>query len=502
MSIDPTKGGDDARTRRKVLIASANPWSFCMAVERNVARRNADAEVDAIDMFALVGRFSPNWRRQDVLIERANRKFRRFVAPVLSGRDISNSVRLDHRAIPVPPTDVSRLREYRIGDARLGLGILSTVTSITSVQDPVSAAEYGPAFAKAWRSAHLSYQLGTAVRDMGYDEVHIFNGRHCYARPFCDLLDGTATVMRYEQGSTGDTYLEAPTSISRPETHAALIKAHPLHRELGETFYADRLKKAPGDPVNFYVARQVEGHLPEGLTGGDYVAFFSSSSDEMIAITDEAALGEFPTQYQAALTVAQAARAAGKRAVVRLHPHHMYKHASWRREWDFARLRDEGALVIAPEDACDTYALAGAAHCVFTCGSTVGFECSYRGIPNADVGNWVGGQLGAMHSVGNQAEVEAFIASPALPPGARDAALMYAAFWRSAGIPLPELDVGRHPYFATIDRRMVDPIRAGLQRVRQVRDRLAGRADTSAYSGRIVIDPHLEARVKQQAASL
>lgn len=192
----------------------------------------------------------------------------------------------------------------------------------------------------------------------------------------------------------------------------------------------------------------MQGLLPDGALPGEFVAFFSSSSDEFIAIFDTLGFGAFAGQSDAAIAVAEAAATHGKRFVLRLHPHLQHKHPSWRREWDFERLRAMGAIVIQPEDKADSYAIAAAAHCVFTCGSTAGFECTYRGIPNADVGEWVGAKLGAMHHVTTKAEVAAFVASPALPPGAREAALRYGSYVRRAGTPLEELEVGTHPHFS------------------------------------------------------
>jgi hypothetical protein len=279
-----------------------------------------------------------------------------------------------------------------------------------------------------------------------------------------------------------------------------LIGAHAFNEAQGESFFRDRFEKVPGDPVNFYTVRQVQGTLPHGLEPGSYVAFFSSSSDEMFAITDEVGFGRFPTQYAAALAIGRAASARGKRLVVRFHPHLLYKHESWRREWDFDLLAAEGVLVIPPEDPCDSYALAGSSHCVFTCGSTVGFECTVRGIPNADLGDWVGGRLGAMHAVTTVEEVARFIDSPSLPEGARRAALMYGSFWRTSGRPLPELDVGSHPYHAQIGGRIVDPVRFAQQSLRQLLIRSREQGDGAALGRKVMIDPNLAERAKEQLA--
>ena len=57
-----------APSPKRVLIASSNPWSFCMAVERDFAAIHRQDRVDAIDLFSISGRCSPHWRRRDKVI--------------------------------------------------------------------------------------------------------------------------------------------------------------------------------------------------------------------------------------------------------------------------------------------------------------------------------------------------------------------------------------------------------------------------------------------------
>jgi hypothetical protein len=483
---------------RRVLIASTPNWSFCLAAERDIARSAEGAEVDVVDLFRLMGRTSPHWRREDVLIERLDRKFQRFLKPVVNGRDVTGSIRLDPSAIPPPPEDPAALRPYRVGEARIGLATLSSVVSLTMVCEPASTAEYGPAFAAAWKTAHLSARIGEALAGRGYDEVFVFNGRSCVARPLADVLEAGARVFRYEQGATGNSYIRADRPIHHPATAADLIMSHDYDDSAGEAFYLDRLRKAPGDPVNFYTAAQREGHLPSGIEPGRYVAFFSSSSDEFIAISDDVGLGRFPSQFDAALAAVRSARAQGLAAVVRMHPHLQYKHPSWAREWDFPRLEREGALVLQPGDACDSYALARSARCVFTCGSTVGFECSFMGVPNADVGEWAGARIGAMAKVMDAAEMAAFVANPGLPEGAREKAMRYGSYARRAGKPLPEYDVGSHPNYARIGGRIVDPLRYGAQRVRE---RLGkGGGPWGMVGGKAILESNIESRAREKGA--
>jgi hypothetical protein len=481
---------------KRILLASTMPWAFAVAVERQIAKSNPHAQVDVANLFRLYTGESPHWRRSDAAAERINRKIDRFVVEAANGEEITDRIKLDWSAIPPVPQGVEGLRSYSLGAARVGLAVLSTATSVTTICAPASTAEFGAPFPRAWRAAHLAAQAGEQVAQLGYDEIWVFNGRFCYSRPFCDVVEAAgAKVFRYEQGSSGASFVAAHDSIHHPATAEQLILSHDFDRAAGESFYLDRLRKAPGDLVNFYTSGQVEGFLPDGVHDGEFVAFFNSSSDEFAAVSDLALFGNFANQFEAARAMARAAAAQGRQFVLRLHPHLRYKHGSWRREWDFDALRLLGAVVIHPDDQVDSYALAAAAHCVFTCGSTVGLECSFRGIPNADVGHWVGARLGAMHHVVDEADVARFIAAPALPENAREAALRYGSYVRRAGAPLPDLDPSNHPNYARIEGRIVDPLRFALQKMRDLGRRVS--TPRGIVGGRIVLDPYLERRARK-----
>jgi hypothetical protein len=477
----------------RILIASGNPWSFCMAVEREMARSYAHARVDALNLFTLCSRASPHWRARDKVIETFDRKFERFVLPAISGRDITSDVRIDRGGIPPLPESYEGLRAYEMDGAKVGLAVLSSVSSLTTIQFPSSLQEYGPVLEPAWRTAHLSLRIGQAVRALGYDKVVIFNGRHCYSRPFCDAVEQVSEVIRYEQGSAGNRYISAPHSVHEPECLARIIEAHDFDEAAGEAFFQSRMDKAPSNEVGFFTATQTPGSLPDGMWQGGTVAFFTSSSDEMHAVTDHAIYGSFATQNDLALILADICRERGLQLLIRLHPHLRFKHPAWRREWDFAELERRGVLVLAPEDPADSYAILRAAHSVVTTGSTIGLEASYLGIPNAVVGSWVGGCLGASVVAGTGDDLARFVADPHLPPSARQRALLFGSFYKRGGQLLAELDVGIHPNFARIGGRIVDPIRYAVQKlrflVRPAKDANALDIRSGLQAGRVVLAP-------------
>lgn len=451
---------------KKILIASANPWSFSCAVEREFARDNGAARVDAINLFTLVSRGSPHWRRRDKLIETLNRKINRFVMPAINGRDITGSIRVDRGHIPPLPDTYEELRDCRIGAAKVGLATLSSVSSLTTIQYPSSLAEFGAVLAPAWRSAHLALRVAEAVQPMGYDQILIFNGRHCYSRPFCDLLEQSSEVIRYEQGSAGNRYISASGSIHDPVITTRLIEAHPFDPAAGEAFFRERMSKDPGNEVQLMTAPQRRRSLPEGLKAGQCVVFFTSSSDEMFAVFDKLGYGDFPDQQTLTESLARTCSDQGLQLVVRLHPHLRFKHPAWLREWHFDRLATAGVMVLGPEDPTDSYALLEASRAILTTGSTIGFEASFLGVPNVVVGDRLAGHLGVSVAAQSNNELADFIANPRLLPGARERAIQFGSFCKRAGKLLPSLDVSTHPHMARIDGHIVDPIRYALQSFR------------------------------------
>lgn len=465
-----------------------------MAVESEFAQGNASAEVDAVNLFTLVSRSSPHWRPRDKLIETLNRKIDRFVMSAINGRDISGDIHLDRGNIPALPPTYEALRDYRIGPAKIGLATLSSVVSLTTIQHPLSLDEFGPVLASAWRSAHLSLRVGQALRPMGYDKMLIFNGRHCYSRPLCDLLEENCEIIRYEQGSAGNKYLTAIGPIQDPAVYTRLVEAHPVDPVAGDSFFRDRIAKDGANEVSLMTAPQRQHSLPDGLKPGKCVVFFTSSSDEMFAISDETTYGDFPDQNAVALALAKECRKLGLQLVVRLHPHLRFKHPSWLREWDFDALRSQSVMVLGPKDPSDSYALVGAARAVITTGSTIGLEATYLGVPNAVLGNHIGGLLGASVLAHSASDLARFLANPGLPPIARERALLFGSFYKRGGTRLAKLDVGTHPHMARIDGRIVDPIRFALQKLRFALCPPSGNPDSldirsGLQAGRVILAP-------------
>lgn len=464
------------RIAKRILIASANPWSFALAVERQMAREHAEDEVDLLDLWSICSRYAPHWSRRDKLIERLNRKIPRFIRPVINGREITKDVTPDRSAVPPVPQDLTELRQYRVAGVPVGLAILSSVFELTTIHGARTPADYGGVFEDAWCSAHLSVQIGRAVARLDYDRIYIFGGRHCYSRPFVDAAATASEVLRYEQGGTGTAYVMTATSLYEPSNLARIIESYPVDEQAGAEFFEERMSRAGTWDAGFFTSRQTPGRIPESLRGRPLVTFFNTSVDELYAIRDEVRFGSFANQYEAAVAVARVCRDEGKAFAIRFHPHLQYKHPSWRDEWDFAALEALGAVLVMPGDPADTYALVRASESALSCGSTVSFECSYLGVPNAVIGEALSGAMGVSESVHDEGDLRAFIRSPSLPADAARKALALGSFFKVGATPVVGLDVGPHPNLSRVDGRIVDPVRYAVQVARGWAAKLRGRA--------------------------
>ena len=81
--------------------------------------------------------------------------------------------------------------------------------------------------------------------------------------------------------------------------------------------------------------------------------------------------------------------------------------------------------MLQPEDSCDSYADLNASRAVITTGSTIGFEASFVDVPNAVVGTFLAGCLGASAIINTSRELQDFVGDMFCRP-------VYHAWLRSA----------------------------------------------------------------------
>jgi len=284
-------------------------------------------------------------------------------------------------------------------------------------------------------AAIMVYERTRALlQEVQPSEVLIFNGRFATTRAALRATQSLRVPWKIHErgGDKGRFWLTdfPPHDLERIQQRA-LDDWHEGLAEAGHDFFQARRARVERDWHSF-TEKQTRGRLPAEMAEGEWVSFFSSSEDEIVAIGDELSNRDFPTQRLAVAALAAAvARVPGLRLCVRAHPHLAQKAARERRSWHEFRL--PGVLVLGPEDPTDSYALMERSRVVASYGSTVGVEATYWGRPSLLFARAYYDRMGVATPAGWPGQIEAFLRDPVTLPQA--SALPYGAFWSRLGEP-------------------------------------------------------------------
>jgi len=427
-----------------ILLICCNPDPFCIATESLLARSlRKQAVVSAINLNYVLGSVSHADSLRDFIYEWLDNKYRRFIIPELNGDDYT--VHLDTTSLPVIPSlpcSTDHLRSYQIDGVNVGLSALSTAASYAKCVSPLSA-DYGSSLRRAWLVAHLSYYVGLSLLHLPFSAVYIFNGRFAISRPISEVFAKRCKVFFYEADSFRRSYFYSDRPIYSPSVISDLILQHAPNISAGTRFFRDSLYRRPNTASAQFASHQISGSLPDALRCQSFVCFFTSSPDEFFAISDDTTLSpSFRNQYHLASTSSRICAHLGKKFVVRFHPHLCYKHPSWRDEWDFSTLLANGTLLIQPDDPTDSYSLLLASESILTCGSTIGIEAAFHGIPSAVVGDSITSRIGCATLLSTYSDLYSFLSNPSTLSSSYQAALRYGSYASSpTGSPIHGLEL-------------------------------------------------------------
>ena len=263
-------------------------------------------------------------------------------------------------------------------------------------------------------------------------QVLLFNGRFATTRAVLRAAQARGVDWRiHERGGDKSRFWLTdypPHDLDRVQERMR-SDWRPEHEGAAHEFFRSRRARVERGWHSFTTG-QDHGRLPAEMREGEWVSFFTSSEDEMVAIGDALANHRFPTQRSAIATLASAAaQVPGLRLCVRVHPHLAHKSARESRSWHEFRL--PGVLVLAPDDPTDSYALIERSSVVCSYGSTVGIEATYWGRPSLLFARSYYDRLGVATQAEDRDQVHAFLRAPATMPA--DATLPYGAFFSRLG---------------------------------------------------------------------
>jgi len=450
-----------------ILLVSCNPDPVCISVEISLVRslRN-HSFVSACNINQVINCVSLANTPRDRLYERVDRKYSRFIVPEINGADLTGILDTSFTAkIPHVPAEINDVRNYKLQGISIGLAALSTAANSSKCTSSFSS-DYGTSLKHAWRIAHLSFYVGLRLSQLNFKNVFIFNGRHAISRPISEVLAKASTIFSYETSPSRQKYFYFDKPIHDPLVLANYIILNASNRSTASKFFLDSINRNSSSISTQFTSHQRVGLLPEGLGDHDVISFFTSSSDEYFAIRDDARLSnDFPGQFDVAYFSAVRCRNIGKKFVIRMHPNLDSKHHSWRDEWDFHLLESLGAIVLYPADSCDSYSLLLRSSAVITCGSTIGIEAAYHGVPSAVVGDFLSGRIGCASNTSSAEDLALFIRAPFVLQHSKERALCYGSFAKSEmGIDIVGLTMVSGDYY--FEGRLLSPSRFFLSKVK------------------------------------
>lgn len=346
---------------------------------------------------------------------------------------------------PLPfavPDTLDELMKLRHGELDVGMGATSSVISQTR-DSTFRPADHRELVAHVLQGALAVFDFVSDELDRQRpDLVYVFNARMAYDRSVLRACETRSVpFLIYETASSLDKFWLRPfTTHDRVHLQDEMlatwnqVRDRPDATSVAAQWFVERREGRPRDEPS-YTRLQTASRLPDDIPSGRIVAYFSSSDDEYIAVSDDYRWEVWPHQLDAVRSLTRVvARLNDAHLVVRVHPHLVAKHPIERKRWMELEGTSARLTVIAPESEVDTYALVEAADVVVTGGSTVGVEAVFWGRPSILLGPSHYDRLGVVHRAHDEDELERLLRDPALVTN-RDAALAYGYYRGTFGEP-------------------------------------------------------------------
>ena len=144
-----------------------------------------------------------------------------------------------------------------------------------------------------------------------------------------------------------------------------------------------------------------------------------------------------------------------------------FKHKSWENEWNFKELEKYGVVTLMPNDHSDSYGLLFNARAIITCGSTIGIEAAYHGIPCIEVGDTISVALKCAAPGNSLHSIRSFINAPFILEGAKQQAIRYASYNLNPDTVKVTLLSYTKDGCAIIDKKLASPVRCLLGKIKK-----------------------------------
>ncbi len=295
--------------------------------------------------------------------------------------EINKSIEVDLHGIEFQ--NFQDLRKFRVDHQPVGMAVASYLISRTRSSTP-KPSKYKKIIPRLF-STYFQIQayLYNKITFYNTDEIWLCNGRQLHERSVVEFCKSMNIPYKFfEIGGEGNSLerwiLHEHSPHDRVEFQReidALWSASPKtdFGSLDEWF-----EKKLNPELNPFTSKQVKNLDIE--IDDKYVVFYTSSDDEVAAISEDWD-SPWGSQIEAARMLVDTFQDIEEiKLIIRVHPNILTKNRADQLLWQNLRL-NRNVVVIAPDSKIDSYTLMNRSQGVLTYGSTMGVEAAYWGKP-------------------------------------------------------------------------------------------------------------------------
>lgn len=297
------------------------------------------------------------------------------------------------------------LKQYKHKNFRAGIGCASSLISHLRLSDP-DIEKNRKLIESILVSCISTYEYACSIfRREKPNMVYLFNGRFAINRAILEAaIECNIPYMIHERGSGKSKYELYPympqnCKLLGSDIEKKWNEANDWSRktEIAKYFFYGQRNRVELGWKSF-VSDQVRGKsIDIALGGRRLITYFSSSEDELASVDDCIDWGVWLNQMNAVRHLIEVVKQRPDLfLVIRLHPHMKHKHENELLPW-LNLSRSENVMIVMPDDDIDSYALVDQSHVVISCGSTIGLEAVFWGVPSICLGPTYYANLNAVY---------------------------------------------------------------------------------------------------------
>lgn len=376
----------------KIILFNQHWFHLCAAAEAVIEQQDKIKSLELIfvrdgleiwpldvhfpSQFHVLKRYSPEYKL--FLFLRDNLRKRNIQVSFYSAK-IGQSAK-DKKNCP-QFKNLVELRKFQLDEHPVGMAMASYLISRSksSIPNPIKYEKLMPKLFSTY--FQIQDYLNTKITASNTDEVWLCNGRQLHERSvveFCKTRD--ISFKFFEIGGDGSLLARWILHTHSPhdrvefqkEIEAQWRMAHPSNYGSLDRWFEAKLN--PNS--NPFTRRQVKNLDLEIV--GKYVVFYTSSDDEVAAISEDWD-SPWGTQIEAAKMLIETFNHMSEiKLIIRVHPNILTKNQSDQMMWRNLEL-NKNVILVNPESEVDSYMLMKNSEGVLTYGSTMGVEAAYWG---------------------------------------------------------------------------------------------------------------------------